>query len=566
MIRTALAILVFIASFGTLSALAQDSTDMTLDICPNNFINFPMDITGLRCVCSTEQARADATIWGANPYDAGSDICRAAVHAGAIDTAGGEVRITPEIGVKVFPSVTRNDIRSASSGAGDGYKVVVSAAASGSATETAPNDQSAVAPDICPNNLINFPTDSPPLSCTCSMERAKADATIWGANPYESGSDVCRAAVHAGAISTGGGEIKVTSVTGVPVFPSVTRNEIRSASSGTGDGYTITAGPNAASAIKTVEATADGITLDVCPNSFINFPTDGPELTCTCSTEQAKADATIWGANPYESGSDICRSAVHAGAISTSGGEVKVTSATKVPVFPSVTRNGVRSASSGPGDGYTVASASGLAMAVAPVHSTDAGMVLDICPNSYINFPMDSPPLSCACSTEQAKADATIWGANPYESGSDICRAAVHAGAIATSGGEVEITPSAGVPVFPSVTRNGVRSASSGPGDGYMVEVTKKALAPAVDAEGKPVQEPIAETLAATGRVQLYINFATDQDKPLPTSEPILQELLATLRATRRFAWSSSATPTAREAPPIISTSRSDVPPRSTSG
>ena len=80
--------------------------------------------------------------------------------------------------------------------------------------------------------------------------------------------------------------------------------------------------------------------------------------------------ATIWGANPYESGSDICRSAVHAGAISTSGGEVKVTSATKVPVFPSVTRNGVRSASSGPGDGYTVASASGLAMAVATTFNT----------------------------------------------------------------------------------------------------------------------------------------------------------------------------------------------------
>jgi outer membrane protein OmpA-like peptidoglycan-associated protein len=30
--------------------------------------------------------------------------------------------------------------------------------------------------------------------------------------------------------------------------------------------------------------------------------------------------------------------------------------------------------------------------------------------------------------------------------------------------------------------------------------------------------------------VQLYINFATDQDKPLPSSEPVLQELLATLK------------------------------------
>lgn len=59
---------------------------------------------------------------------------------------------------------------------------------------------------------------------------------------------------------------------------------------------------------------------------------------------------------------------------------------------------------------------------------------------------------------------------------------------------------------------------------------TAAAPSPAVDQSGKPVQAPIAATLRATGRVQLYINFATDQDKPLPSSEPVLQELLATLK------------------------------------
>lgn len=59
---------------------------------------------------------------------------------------------------------------------------------------------------------------------------------------------------------------------------------------------------------------------------------------------------------------------------------------------------------------------------------------------------------------------------------------------------------------------------------------TAAAPPPAVDQTGKPVQAPIAATLRATGRVQLYINFATDQDKPLPSSEPVLQELLATLQ------------------------------------
>jgi outer membrane protein OmpA-like peptidoglycan-associated protein len=47
---------------------------------------------------------------------------------------------------------------------------------------------------------------------------------------------------------------------------------------------------------------------------------------------------------------------------------------------------------------------------------------------------------------------------------------------------------------------------------------------------GKPIQAPVAKTLRETGRVQLYANFATDQEKPLPSSEPVLQELLATLQ------------------------------------
>ena len=108
--------------------------------------------------------------------------------------------------------------------------------------------------------------------------------------------------------------------------------------------------------------------------------------------------------------------------------------------------------------------ASVLSSAASAQNST--GMTLDICPNNYNNFPADSPPLTCGCSAEQANADDTIWGANPYMSTSSICRAAVHAGAISTSGGEVTVTPKADVPVFPSITRNSIESASTGGGEG----------------------------------------------------------------------------------------------------
>jgi outer membrane protein OmpA-like peptidoglycan-associated protein len=129
----------------------------------------------------------------------------------------------------------------------------------------------------------------------------------------------------------------------------------------------------------------------------------------------------------------------------------------------------------------------------------------------------------------------TIWGPNPYYYQSALCRAALHAGAIGAEGGKIAVKPEKAA-FFPSVNRNGVGAASSSEGMGFRVTAVPgagpvaAAPVPTVDSTGKPIQAPIAATLRATGRVQLYINFATDQARPLPSSEPVLQELLATLQ------------------------------------
>jgi outer membrane protein OmpA-like peptidoglycan-associated protein len=383
--------------------------------------------------------------------------------------------------------------------------------------------------DICPNNFINFPMDISGLQCACSADQAKADASIWGANPYDSTSDICRAAVHAGAITSAGGQVRITPAVKVPVFPSITRNEIKSASTSPGDGFKVILDGVGSAQTKTAAQTLT-TAIDICPNNLINYPADTAPFACVCSEERAKADESIWGANPYEATSDVCRAAVHAGAIAMSGGEVGVTIAHGVRVFPSVTRNDVKSASSSPGDGFAISARNNSSAQVAMVEATASVIKLDVCPNNVINFPADSPPMTCGCSGEQASADESIWGTNPYEATSNVCRAAVHAGAISTTGGEVTLSLASDVPVFPSVTRNGVKSASSNAGSGFKVDVPQKVAAPAVDAAGKPVQAPIAETLKATGRVQLYVNFATDKSDPLPTSAPVLAELLTALR------------------------------------
>ena len=149
-----------------------------MDVCPNTYSSFPMNAPALTCGCAGA-ATGSGTVWGANPYQADSAICRAAVNAGAIPASGGQIVVTPAPKVPFFPNVTRNDVETSSYGGGDGFRIAVDAAAASSgapapAADTAPTaagaGTSAMTMDICPNTYGSFPTDAPALSCTCAAE------------------------------------------------------------------------------------------------------------------------------------------------------------------------------------------------------------------------------------------------------------------------------------------------------------------------------------------------------------------------------------------------------------
>ena len=268
------------------------------------------------------------------------------------------------------------------------------------------------------------------------------------------------------------------------------------------------------------------MTLEICPDNFGSFPEDAPPLRCGCNPE-ATARGLVIGTNPYDYVSGLCRSARHAGAIGTAGGLITVSPA-KAPFFPAVTQNGLSSQSGSGGNGFVV-EGTGSASA-AP--SAQAITSLDVCPDNYGSFPEDAPALTCGCSPE-ATARGLVIGTNPYDYVSSLCRAALHAGAVGRQGGVISVSP-VKAPFFPAVTRNGV-SSQSGSGDhGFQVAVpaplkTTAASAPASDSAGRPIQAPIAATLRAVGKVQVYINFATGSDRIEGSSGPILSELLATL-------------------------------------
>jgi hypothetical protein len=68
---------------------------------------------------------------------------------------------------------------------------------------------------------------------------------------------------------------------------------------------------------------------------------------------------------------------------------------------------------------------------------------------------------SCWC-TAEATAGGTVWGTDIYTDDSQLCRAAVHAGAIGPSGGIVTVTFSPGRDQYVGSLRHGVQSQAWG--------------------------------------------------------------------------------------------------------
>jgi outer membrane protein OmpA-like peptidoglycan-associated protein len=356
-----------------------------------------------------------------------------------------------------------------------------------------------------------------------------------GDNPYGRQSSICSAARHAGAIKAQGGQVTIIPVESVPFFPGVMRNGVQSNGSDRADAGFRVIVPGMAQRPDPVAA--DGsINLDICPGNHYSTPMDAPALTCGCSASAMK-EGSIVGDNPYARGSSLCHAALHAGALTSRGGQVTIVPDENVPFFPAITRNGINSSGndqSSPGFRVMVPGASPKATSF----GDDGSINLEICPANYYSVPMDAPSLTCLCPIA-AMNEGSLVGDNPYGRQSGICRAAMHTGALTSRGGQVTATPVAGAPFFPAVQRNGINSSQSDAGPGFRIVVPNPVARPSVaapdqdariDASGHPIQKPIAPTLQSAGVVQVYINFVTNSAELQSSAEPVLRELLETLQ------------------------------------
>ncbi|HEY5713111.1 MAG TPA: LCCL domain-containing protein [Allosphingosinicella sp.] len=202
---------------GPAPALAQNPGGPAARTCPDRLTG----IDSLVCNCPSE-ATAGGSVWGNDIYTDDSAICRAALHAGAIGTDGGLVWVHAAPGQAAYPAVTRNSVASGQWGQwrrSITFDPVEDADKQGFAS-------------VCPGSAVGLPQG--PLRCTCSAEATASGLTVWGSDPYTSDSAICRAAVHAGVIGPGGGEVSVNIGAGAGVFPGSARNGV---STSTWGGY-----------------------------------------------------------------------------------------------------------------------------------------------------------------------------------------------------------------------------------------------------------------------------------------------------------------------------------------
>jgi hypothetical protein len=321
---------------------------------------------------------------------------------------------------------------------------------------------------VCPNTYQAFPMNAPPLTCQCSAEAATADGRLYGTGSYTSDSSICKAAVHAGFISVSGGEVIVAPAGEQTVFPGTTQNDVTS-SDWSGKYKAFRFAGSAAATPKIAKAEPEQLKLQVCPNTYQAFPMNAPPLTCQCSAEAAAVDGRLYGTGAYTSDSSICKAAVHAGVIPASGGEVVIAPAGEQTVFPGTTQNDMTSSDwSGKYKAFRFAGSAAATPKIAK--AVPEQLKLQVCPNTYQAFPMNAAPLTCQCSGEAATADGRLYGTGIYTSDSSICKAAVHAGGIPASGGEVVVTPAGETSIFPGTTQNGVTSADwSGKYKGFRI-------------------------------------------------------------------------------------------------
>jgi hypothetical protein len=185
---------------------------------------------------------------------------------------------------------------------------------------------------VCPGNMTSYRGQNGfQLQCHCPITAA-GGGSVWGTATYTDDSWLCRAAVHAGAITLNGGSIVAAVGPGQSSYVGSVSNGVTSSSYGSWVGsYSVSAGE----------------CVPLCPGNLTSYRgSNGTGLTCQCSSS-ATASGGVWGTDMYTDDSALCRAAVHAGVVPLAGGIIHAVIAGGFSSYSGSTRNGVTSSSYG---------------------------------------------------------------------------------------------------------------------------------------------------------------------------------------------------------------------------
>jgi hypothetical protein len=170
----------------------------------------------MTCSCPAG-AGASGSVWGSGPYTGDSAICRAAVHAGVIGSAGGVVDLVQAPGQDAYEASVANGVTTSGWGSyGDSFDFAGVIRTPVTATADLP---------AC----TTIPTGVDLYDCYCEPDGA--NKSIWGNDPYTADSDICTAARHVGYIDAAdGGDVYVLRVQGLASYYGEDSNDITSGS------------------------------------------------------------------------------------------------------------------------------------------------------------------------------------------------------------------------------------------------------------------------------------------------------------------------------------------------
>ena len=167
-------------------------------------------------------------LWGSDTYTADTSICRAAIHAGAVPAAGGNLMVRIDPGRPAYRGSVHYGVRSSDHGSyGKSFTVLFAEGQSRLPEAAAP-----VAPQIveagCSYNANQIHAEVG-TATTVACPAGCAEGGLWGTDVYTGDSGICRAAIHAGLIPADGGTVVVILEPGRPAYRGSLRNGIRSA-------------------------------------------------------------------------------------------------------------------------------------------------------------------------------------------------------------------------------------------------------------------------------------------------------------------------------------------------